>query len=314
MQSSKLTPYSHGYAVANKEPGSKFLMVLPAEHFSAIDGEVNSVVSKAETQGKDPNGKVYTTSSNPSNGISAEWLPFGTNRLTAPDIRRKERVLLYRFADTDKYYWTELGLDDHLRKLETVIYVFNADPETSSTNEIDINKCYFLEISTRTRQVTFQTSKANGEPFRYVTQFDTASGHFGLADDAGNFIELDSKNTELRVKNRDGSYFELTKKIISAYAPDVLNLTAANTMNLKTQTLNIEVGSVTNWKSPTINITGNINHKGDTVQQGSLTNTSITTTTMKGGSVTGGDVHADTLEAETSRAKTFYADNYQNLP
>lgn len=311
---SKLVPYSLGQAVANKEPGSKMLMVLPIEDFPAVDGEVTSEITKVETKGVDPDGKAYTTASNASTGLSAEWLPFGTNRLTAPDIRRKERVQLYRFADEDKYYWTELGLDDHLRKLETVIYVYNADPDTSSTNAIDINKCYFIEMSPRTKQVTFQTSKANGEPFRYTTQFNTATGHFGLADDAGNWLELDSKNTEIRFKNRDNSYIELTKKIISLYAPDKMNLTAVNEMNLSTKVLNVTVGQVTNWKSPTINIEGNIFHKGNTVQKGSLQNDSITTTTMKGGSVTGGDVHATTLEAESSRAKTFYADNYQNLP
>ena len=81
---------------------------------------------------KDKKGYVYSDKIETSNSLMAEWLPLGSNRATAPNVRRGERVFLLQYADDDKYYWVTAGLDPHLRRRETV--VFNI---SNTVDEID---------------------------------------------------------------------------------------------------------------------------------------------------------------------------------
>ena len=136
---------------------------------------------------------------------------------------RGERVLLWRYADTDQYYWTTLGMDDYLRKLETVVYAFS-DTKDESVKVLTPDNAYYLEISTHKKLVTFSTAKSDGEPYAYTFQFDTAAGRVTLADDVGNYMELDSKNTSITLENADDSKVVLDRKVINISSVDAINL------------------------------------------------------------------------------------------
>ena len=121
MDQSLFHVYTIGRAASNRKLSSPLLEVYPIEHFGYLDGEINSDPTTTKASGVDANGKAYTTSVTTTNSIQATWIQWGSNRTTPPDVRRGERVLLWRYADTDQFYWTTLGMDDYLRRLETVV-------------------------------------------------------------------------------------------------------------------------------------------------------------------------------------------------
>lgn len=292
---SALVPFSIGQAVQNLTPGQRVLEVMPIEHVPGVDGDnVTSTIERNEFSGVDPDGNAYSVSVDSSTGIPCTWLPFGSNRLTPPDIRRKERVVIYRFADEDKYYWKELGLDDPMRRLETVIYFWNANPDAESADEINIENCYYFEVSPRTGAVTFQTSKANGEPYRYIFQIDAAEGRWTATDDVDNFVEVDSRETLIRLHNAMGTYLELAKKNFTLFAPDSATLVGVNTFKIQTKVFRLAASQSVTVDSPISTFNGDVN--------------------IKQNLTVGGKVTAEGVQATSVKAGTMYATTYQNLP
>lgn len=213
LDMSLLVPVAVGIAAENKKLSSKELEIFPTEMRPFADGEIVINATQVTDTGIDGNGQTYNVNLTMANSIVATWLPFGSNRKSAPDIRRGEKVYIYQYSDADKYYWRPLGLDDHLRRLETVILVFSATKDESTT-ELTPDNSYYFEISTHNKSVTFSTSKANGEPYAYTFQLNTADGVYTLTDDDGNFVELDSSERSITAQNKDESYIQLNKQNI----------------------------------------------------------------------------------------------------
>lgn len=220
MYGSELKTYSIGIAAENKPLDTRQLNITPIEALPALDGEITFSPQELLVSGTDSFGNRYEVRTTLDNTVTAEWLPMGSNRLTPPDIRRGEFVEVLRLGDSDRFFWRPMGLRDDLRRLETVIYAFNANPNETEGNGIDIQNCYFLEISTHRKLVTFGTSKANGEPFQYTFQINTDEGLVTLTDDIGNYIELDSGERSLRIENADRSFVHVDKRRIRAQTPD----------------------------------------------------------------------------------------------
>lgn len=228
---SKFNIHSIGIVAVNKPLSSHEVEVMPIETLPFLEGEINQNPTVQESQGIDGNGTAYTVKATSDNTVTATWYP-ETNRRTPPDVRRGERVVLWKYADADKFYWTSMGRDDNLRKLETVIFTFS-DTEDESLDSTAPENCYSLEVSTHTGQVTFQTVKANGEPFAYTFQFNTKEGCVVLADDVGNYAELDSAATLIKLMNRLGTTMELNKKDINAFAPRDISAEATQNVSVK---------------------------------------------------------------------------------
>jgi hypothetical protein len=243
MQVSQLVPYSIGIAAENKPLNTRTLNVTPIEVLSALDGELNFNPTSTTSVGTDSAGNRYEVKATVDNTITAEWYPGNSNRVTPPDIRRGELIDIFRLADSDQYYWRCMGLRDDLRRLETVIFAFNGSPKEGGKG-IDFDTCYFLEISTHKKLVTFQTSQANGEPFRYTFQINADEGRTVLTDDVGNYFELDSAKTNLRLENIDGTHLELNRKDIKGYAPNNIDLKADNNISLTAgKDINLQAGN-----------------------------------------------------------------------
>lgn len=224
---------SIGWVAENKLLSSKDILVSPGEVLPLLNGELRSEPTKIETAGEDSSGGAYQTSLVTDNNYIATWLPLGeTNRRSAPDVRRGERVLIWQAADSDKYYWTSNGQDDILRKLETVIYTFSDTPDETKDSTAFEN-CYSLEISTHSKQVTFTTAKANGEPFIFQFQFNTADGIVYLKDDVGNYFEFNTAKTFMRLQNNQNSHILMDKKIIDIHCDEMYRLTVGGSSEFK---------------------------------------------------------------------------------
>lgn len=220
-QMSKLRFYSLGIVAENKKLGSKYVEVTPTEEMPMLDGELAPVSTDYKAKAVDNLGSSYETTVETTSTVNALWLPIGAaNRISAPDVRRGELVCLYKFGDTDQYFWNTLNDDIKLRKLETVIYAFSAT--TNEAAEVNGNTYYFIEISTHKKLITLHTSKDNGEPYGYDIQLDTGNGRLVITDDVGNYILLDSKETRIVLKNLDGSEFDMYKKNLTANIPDTI--------------------------------------------------------------------------------------------
>lgn len=232
MSVSLLKLFSTGVAAENKALRSRELKVTPTEALPFLDGEIREAPTEMGFKGLDETDQVYEGTVFTDNVITATWLPRGSNRVTPPDIRRGERIDIWRVDGVDKYYWSCQGLDDHLRKLETVVFAISGNPNEGS-EVLDVENCYFLEWSTHTKQVTFQTSKKNGEPYAYTLQFNTDEGRFMLQDDDGQEIILDSEQKQIKLINTMGTMIEINKKNINVNAVETLDVLAGTKINLK---------------------------------------------------------------------------------
>lgn len=236
LDSSKFKFSSWGIVANNKAMSENKIQVTPVEQLTMLDGELGSIPAEQEVDGQDASGQSYTSKVTMDTAVEADWLPgLGAgNRVTPPDVRRGMRVMLFTYADDDKYYWTYLGLDNHLFKLETVIYSWSGTTDEALDSTEDGN-CYSLEVSTHAGQITLKTSTKNGEHCMYAIQIDAKNGRVIMVDDVDNEFVFDSKNTHLYMKNADGTLMELNKKDFNVYAPDNILIEAVNSILMKTK-------------------------------------------------------------------------------
>lgn len=274
--------YAVGVAANNKtlDPENiRLLEVTPVEQLSMLDGELISMPFDSEVTGERADGSEYSTKVILNTALTCTWLPFGSNRKYPPDVRRGERVLIYRYGDTDQYYWKETGWDDHLRRLETVHFRISATPEQDADME-DVNNYYHMGISSHDKIIHIETSRSNGEVAKYVIQLNLEDGIFAITDDHGNFCQLESEAKIWSVQNGDGTLWQLKKKEIYGYAPDKMHVVAENAIHFQTRdflletetghidastkfsikTPQFEVESDTNmFQTPNTTFTGNVN-------------------------------------------------------
>jgi hypothetical protein len=266
---SKLRFYSLGVVAANKLPSSKVIEVTPIEDLPLIDGEITARLDSTTATGVTASGSAYNSGVSSSASISATWLSLSvSNRLTAPDVRRGESVMIYQFSNADKYYWTTVREDVALRRLETVIYGFSG----SRVENVDVTQdsMYYFEVSTHLKSITLHTSKADGEPYSYDIQLNTKDGALIIRDDVGNYIHLDSAQRRIELKNTDGSHYDMHQDNLTVTIPSTTkfittdfnveasgscNINASKLFSVSTNTANIKASGSANIKGATANVT-----------------------------------------------------------
>ena len=251
---SGLKMVSLGIVAEHKKPSTKLAKIHPAEALAEIDGELRSIPVVLYSAGVDGDNLEYQVNITADLALECEWLPFGEHRQTAPDIRRGEQVIIWEIENStdEKYYWSSVGRDSRLRRLETILWAVSniSDPE-AEVSELNYDNAYTVEFSTHTKQITIRTNKNDGEPFSYIIQLNTKDGNFTITDDVGNYVQLDSKNTTIDLTNKDGTHFRLKKKDIFAFAPDSMYMKAVNTMEFKCKDFIAEAENSMTMKSTT---------------------------------------------------------------
>lgn len=259
---SKLRFHCVGLVVADKERESMVAKISPIEIMPLMSGKMALNEEELEHKGMDSFQREYEVKVKHSNAIDCKWLPWGSNRVTAPDLVMGERVAIYRYADSDVYYWKELGLDDNLRRMETVRYLFAANKDRESLDDRSPDNSYLLEVSAHDKLITLKTTNLNDEPYTYVWQLNTADGLWVFTDDVGNYLQLDSKETVITFKNADGAMYELNKKDILEYAPGNITREAVGDYTVTCANYTMSVKGTTSVDSPTINFKGNFTNDG----------------------------------------------------
>ena len=225
MEASKFNFYSIGLVAKNKPLSSKIIEVTPTEDLPMLNGEITDNAKNTTATSTDASGATYSSKVTTTSTLKATWLPINnSNRLTPPDVRRGETIVIYRFGDTDQYFWNTLKDDSNLRRLETVIYGFSGNPTEGAP--VDAENMYFLEVSTHKKIMHLHTSKKNGEPFTYDIQINAGEGYIQIQDDGDNFILFNSTERRIVASNADGSYLSIDKKNVSIKAPDTYTVDA----------------------------------------------------------------------------------------
>lgn len=219
--------YSVAIVAANKKLTTDRIEAVPMEDEPMLDGELSDDAQKSKSKSSSTEKEHYESELDTTASVQARWLPLGSdNRITAPDVRRGEKVMLYRYADTDEYWWMPLTQSKKLRRLETVIYSYSN--ETKENVEVNNNNSYWLEISTHNQAIHLHTSKNNNEPFEYDIQINTKEGCIIIKDDDDNYIIMDSKERQIKLHNRDDSFVDINKKKIQINAIDEVKITTNN--------------------------------------------------------------------------------------
>lgn len=299
--------YDFGIAADNKALEATTLAVTPLTVVPLLNGELGIADQSLEVEGVDFDGNSYSDKLADQNAITCKWLQWGSNRSTPPDVRRGERILIYRAGDSaSEFYWVCPGLDDHLRRLETVVYLWNADPDGLSDTPSSVDNSYSLVVSTHKKQLTFQTTQLNGEPFQHTLQLDAEKGIFTYADNVGNGFNVESGENTVRLENADKTTWHLERGHLKGYAPETATIEAVESITLKTKvfTLNASESVTVNTKATLIDSTDSV-----TIKTAKTTidapETEITGNVQTGGNVIVGGTLDVTGKMSASAGGTF---------
>ena len=216
--------YSIGTVASNKERNSEYIEVTPMEQLPMVNGDISQAPNEYKAAAADKSGMAYEENITVGATVKAKWRSIGnSNRMTPPDVRRGEEVILYQFSDADEYFWDTMNNHIGIRKLETVVYAWSATKDESD-NEPSEKNCYVLDLSTHDGYIKLTTSKANQEPYAYTVHIDTKGGRIEISDDVDNKLTLDSKAKHWRMQNTAGSFIEIVDKTINMKAADAINL------------------------------------------------------------------------------------------
>jgi len=317
---SKLHAHSFGVAANDLPLNSKILEVIPVEEFPMLSGTLSNNANQYQATGVNAQGQNYSDSILQSPSKPAEWLPMGSsNRMTPPNIRAGERLMLWRMGDSDKYYWMTLTDDLHLRKLETVIYAWSASTaqtgaqsNTDDSSAGNTDSSYFFEVSTHNKLMHLHTSKVNGEVCSFDIQINPGTGTLQIQDDIGNFFFLDAINRILTMQTADHAVVQLDKKDLNFQVPGTWKVNAQNVdwtfgqATIQQQSLQMTSGNATHNGPWTENGPYQLNGDMTTAEGSNDTGggsgkiTIAGQALLKGDMNIEGDMKAVTIEATTS--------------
>lgn len=228
-QTSKFRFYSLGNVAENKALNSNDVEVYAKEIAPMADGEITSNSDTLKASGTNQDGAAYQVSAPVTNTLKCTWLPFGSsNRMTSPDVRRGEEVMIWQVGDSDKYYWTTTLDGSHLRKLETVIYSFSATKDENA--KADATNSYYFEVSTHEKLIHLHTSQTNGEKYGFDIQLNTDQGFLQIQDTTGNIFTFDPSEQQITMKNVAGSLVDINKENININASGNITMKAGGTI------------------------------------------------------------------------------------
>lgn len=272
MNLSQMHFYSRAKVAANKpltkEDGSRNhdIEFWAYEVDSMADGEITDNITKVDTEGQDASGNKFKASVDTTISKQATWFPFGnSNRLTSPDVRRGEEVMIWQFADAAGFFWTDTETGLKLRRLETIIFAISGSPKEDEPPTSE--NTYFMEFSSHKKAVTFHTSNANGEPMTWDIQLNAGDGNFSLRNSLGDLVSVDGAEAHIELRNSVGSFFDMNKKKLNVFAEEEVNIMSnkitLNGKNAIETTTDQMKSKASNWAiESTTTHTGNLTENG----------------------------------------------------
>ena len=207
-----------GVATQDKAKGSKTLHVNPKELLPNSHGKVTSNINTLTKDSVDDKGNASSTKTNWSTYLDCTWLDLFGHTPLPPDIRKGERVILWRQSDSQKHFWTGTNIDIAKRRVEeVVIMAVDINPKDRKVYELNYDNTYSIKLDTYDKFIRLRTCKNDGESFVHELLLDAKNEYSTLRDDVGNHVSVDSKNTIITLENKDKTKYELNKKDINIY-------------------------------------------------------------------------------------------------
>ena len=208
---SKLHRYSNGLVIEDNLNNDFTIKVYPSEKLFNLGDDLNNnktstVTIPTKSVDIKPTDKVAVfkdgkevISLDKTKYILANWLnKSNPNRITPPNVCKGEVVILYRYSNTDEFFWEAENTDLSLRKEDHVVYTFSDKPNLDDTED-PIEDRYTFTFSPKTNTISLHTTDKYGEYTTYDINLKTKDGYFELVDGKGNLFKLDSTKDHLRV-------------------------------------------------------------------------------------------------------------------
>lgn len=225
MGNSLFKKVSIGIVAKDIEVGSVQLEVIPIESNGYLNGGYAHGEETIQTKGTDSTGLEYQKSITTSTSVTAIWYPGTSNQLNPPQVTEGEHVALYRYANTDDYYWSAEGQSDHLRPTDTIGGRVSAKG-TKDEQALTADNSYFYEMSSSKKKITVRTSKANGESCIFQAQFDLDAGFFEVSSDTGLLLQLAIEDDTFAIQNGAGTRVEANGGVLTGEATEKIFLKA----------------------------------------------------------------------------------------
>ena len=208
-----------GIVAVDKPRGSDFIMVTPIEKIAMRSGRLKEAEHKIEVSSQNVSGTVTSDTVTAQSMLKAKWLVGDDgNRQTAPDVQEGETVDLYRYGNSNEYYWTTTYREPGLRRLETVLYCYG---NLSSKGAVwTKDSSWWYEISTHDKHIRWQTTQSDGEAYAYNFHISAKDSFITIEDNIQNQWFMDSKEHLMRARNADGSFVDLDKLRYHGFAQE----------------------------------------------------------------------------------------------
>lgn len=211
--------YGIGVVGVDKPRGSNFIMVAPVEKVPMANGRISESKTTLEIDSQDASGVGTSDKVVGQSMIKAKWFPLSEgNRQTAPDVQEGESVRLWRYGNTNEYYWQTMYREPSIRRLETVLYCYG---NLSSKGEAwSKDSSYWHEVSTHDKHIRWQTTQSDGEAYAYNFHISAKDSTITLEDNVNNQWFMDSKAVLMRCRNSDGSFIDIEKLRYHSFAQE----------------------------------------------------------------------------------------------
>lgn len=149
----------------------------------------------------DERDKIVNDAITSKSYVEALWSPFlNPNRETPPTIRKNETVLLFKYGNVEKYFWSSIKHEPHIRKLERARWAFSNIKPDSGFEAYTKDTSYWFEVDTIDKKIRLKTNDNDGEKAWYDVKMDTAEGKFTIEDNEKNKLTWDTVQQELTIE------------------------------------------------------------------------------------------------------------------
>lgn len=195
--------YSLGIAVENIDPEDEekgLLKISPVETLNVQKpGFIHNFKDTYTNIHPDEREKIINDSITSRNYLIAEWSPyFNPNRVTPPTVYKNETVMIFKFGNVEKFFWTSLKHEPHIRRLEKARYAWsNINSDEAGFTPYDKETSYWFEVDTINKKITLKTNDNDGEKAKYEIVINTKEGTIEAKDNHDNKLKWESEDGTL---------------------------------------------------------------------------------------------------------------------
>ncbi len=227
--------YGYGSVALDKPEGTNIIEVFLKDILYAAEGDV-SKTTDMNLSVNNSEGIVKTEQVSSGTTIPARWLAESQpNRITSPDVRKNETVLVYRYANNDDYYWEKIFTEDKLRGKETVTFAFkNTDEQVAIT----LDNSYIFHVSTKNKLIQLHTSTNDGEKVGYDIILDLKESILTSKDTRGNHSTLNSLEDDWTINANKSIHLKTTNLFVDASGS--IDMKTNGAFNIKCGSFNMQ--------------------------------------------------------------------------